>query len=239
VFWFRAHFNKRMSNRPDVLAWSQHWSASNQRTPAQQFFSFYRKAVFARAVGYYFRRFFSLDGIFVEVGAGTSETSMRIEKHDGHRELVAVDIVPAALVSGHPIMDVRIAADAFQLPWRDASLHGVWNVGVMEHLTSAEIGRMMQEFYRVLAPGGRVFLLWPGEDSIPQRLLQVLERIANMRRDKDCFRFHPAEISRLRSLAEGRDILSRNGFRVLHVDSGLRSLFAFKTLIGEKPPMPT
>ena len=39
----------------------------------------------------------------------------------------------------------------------------------------------------------------------------------------------PEEISQLRSPAETRDALGRNGFRALRVTPGLRTLFAFKT----------
>jgi hypothetical protein len=44
----------------------------------------------------------------------------------------------------------------------------------------------------------------------------------------------PKEISQLRSPAEARGVLGCNGFRVLRVDPGLRTLFAFKTPVGAK-----
>jgi hypothetical protein len=55
-----------------------------------------------------------------------------------------------------------------------------------------------------------------------------------LRRSGELFRFHPDEISQLRSSQEGRSVLMRNGFRVLEIDFGFRSLMAFKTLIGAK-----
>ena len=84
---------------------------------------------------------------------------------------------------------------------------------------------------------GRVLLLWPGADSLPQRLLHLTEKAIHRGRGDGEFRFHliPEEISQLRSAAEGREVLRRNGFRVLHVDPGLRTLLAFKTLVGAKP----
>jgi hypothetical protein len=46
--------------------------------------------------------------------------------------------------------------------------------------------------------------------------------------------FAPPEISQLRSLKQGRRILERNGFHPLDLAFGLRSLFAFKVLVGSR-----
>jgi predicted SAM-dependent methyltransferase/uncharacterized protein YbaR (Trm112 family) len=220
--------------KDESIAWSQHWSPANQRSRAQRFFSFYRKVVFARTVQYFLDRHFPPTGVFVEAGSGTSETSMRIDKRDGARCLVATDIVLSVLSRCHPVMDVRVCGDIFCLPFRDASVEGIWNVGVMEHFTHEKIDQMMREFHRVLTPGGPIILLWPGADSIPQRLLRVIEALINWKRRGGKFHFHPDEISQLKSMQEGRDVLERNGFHVRQIDYGFRSLMAFKTLVGEK-----
>src|SRR5262245_20917036 len=65
--------------------WSKHWSDSNQRSISQRFFSFYRKIVFARAVAYFIDRYLPGEGLLVEAGSGTSETSMLIDKRGGAR----------------------------------------------------------------------------------------------------------------------------------------------------------
>jgi predicted SAM-dependent methyltransferase len=104
----------------------------------------------------------------------------------------------------------------------------------MEHFTHDEIDQVMREFHRVLRPGGRIILLWPGTDSIPQKMLRLVEKVINLRKKREKFHFHPDEISQLRSSREGRDVLLRNRFRVLTVNYGFRSLMAFKILVGEK-----
>jgi SAM-dependent methyltransferase len=219
----------------DEAAWSQHWSEENQRSTSQRFFSFYRKAVFSRTVRFFIDRYFPSSGVFVEAGSGTSETSLRIDKHGGTRLLVAIDIIPPVLDRCHPIMDVRVCGDIFSLPFRADSIDGIWNVGVMEHFTHTQIDQIMREFHRVLRIGGRLILLWPGADSVPQKILRLAERIINLKARQEPFRFHPDEISQLRSVREGRDVLLRNGFHPLHLDYGLRSLLAFKILVGVKP----
>jgi SAM-dependent methyltransferase len=214
--------------------WAAHWSTEHQESAIQRFFSFYRKAVFARAVGWYVDRYLPATGVFVEAGSGTSETSMLIDKRGNARILVAVDIVLPILAHCHPTMDVRIGGDIFRLPFRDESVDGVWNVGVMEHFSPAEIDRLLCEFRRVIRPGGRLLLLWPGVDSAPQKVLDLLETLINARRRERRFRFHPPEISRLPSLDHGRQLLRRNGFNVVRADVGIRNLLAFNVLVGAR-----
>ena len=220
--------------RQSQEAWSDHWSDDHQRSIAQRFFSFYRKAVFARTVRYFTGRYFPTKGLFLEAGSGTSETSLRIDKAANGRKLIAVDIVPNVLQGCHPVMDWRVCGDIFQLPFRDNSIDGVWNVGVMEHFTHGQIDAIMRELHRVLKPNRRIILLWPGTDSIPQKMLRLLEKIINRKNKGNNFRFHPPEISQLKSSTEGRLILNRNGFECLEIDYGFRSLMAFKTVVGVK-----
>lgn len=220
--------------RAEMIAWSEHWSERNQKNPAQRFFSVYRKAVFARTVAYFTERYFPAEGVLIEAGSGTAETSMRINKHRGKRKLVAVDIVLPVLERCHPIMDARMCGDIFQLPFQDNSVDGIWNVGVMEHFTHAEIDQIMREFYRILNPGSCLIMLIPGVDSVPQRMLRQTERIINLRRRGEKFRFHPDEISQIQSRAQAERILTKPGFKVLEVEYGFRSLLAFKTLVGRK-----
>jgi SAM-dependent methyltransferase len=214
--------------------WSDHWSVENQAHLAQRFFSFYRKVVFARAVNYFLEGYFPDRGVFVEAGAGTGETSSRVAKHGGARFLVAVDVLMAVLRQCHPIMDVRLCADIFSLPFQNGSIDGIWNVGVMEHFTREQIDIALREFHRVPKHGGRVILLWPSTTSVPQQMLRLVEWLINHGANGKRFRFHPDEISQLSSSREGRGVLRRNGFRPLHIDTGPRSAMAFMTLVGEK-----
>lgn len=223
-------------NKPEFSDWTRHWSHSNQELFSQKFFSLYRKQVFARTVAWFIDRFFPAEGVFVEAGSGTAETSMRIDKHGGRRVLVAADIILPVLQQVDPVMDVKVGADTFHMPFADGSLDGIWNVGVMEHFTHDLIDAMLREFHRTLAPGAPVLLLWPATDSVPQKGLRLVEKFINFRKPAtDRFQFHPDEISKLRSSDEGRDVLRRNGFEPVFVDGGLRSLMAFKTVVGRKP----
>lgn len=218
--------------RKDEDDWSHHWEGENQALLAQRFFSWYRSAVFAPTVAHYVREFFPERGVFLEAGCGTAETSAQIPKHGGARVLIAADLIPEIAARAHPVMDVRLSCDAFQLPFLTGSLDGIWNVGVMEHFLHADIDRMIREFARVLRPGAPLVMLWPARTSIPQRMLRVVEFFVNLRPRERKFRFHPDEISQLRSSAEGLHVLRRNGLQPVEVSGELRSLFAFKVVVG-------
>ena len=139
---------EKEQNRSDLNDWSNHWAEDKQDSFSQRFFSMYRKLVFSRTVAHYINRYFPESGVLVEAGSGTSETSIRIDKKDGGRILVAVDIILPILEENHAVMDVKIGGDIFHLPFLDGSLDGLWNVGVMEHFPHPQIDLMMGEFYR-------------------------------------------------------------------------------------------
>jgi SAM-dependent methyltransferase len=228
-----------MNGKQEEIDWTEHWSDEKQHSASQRFFSLYRKAVFARAVAHFVGRYLAQEGLLIEAGSGTSETSMLIDKRGGKRVLAALDLIQPVLERCHPVMDLGICGDIFALPFQDSSVDGIWNVGVMEHFTHDQIDSILSEFRRVLKPNGRVILLWPAVFSVPQRILRVLEWFINLRGNSqgngEKFRFHPAEISQLRSAAQGRAVLSRNGFRTLKIDLGVRTGMAFETLVGQKP----
>ncbi|HEU4628776.1 MAG TPA: class I SAM-dependent methyltransferase [Gemmatimonadaceae bacterium] len=226
----------RAAVQGDAEAWDAHWAPETQRSLAQRFFSVYRRVVFARTVRHFVTRYLPSRGVLLEAGSGTAETSIRLAPRRAGRLLVALDLVPAILERCAPVVDVRVAGDAFRLPFADGAVDGIWNVGVMEHFTHPQIDRMLEEFHRVLRPGGRVVLLWPGTDAVPQHLLDALAWMINRRRGRGPpFRFHPPEISRLRSVRQGREVLRRNGFTPVAADPGWYSGMAFKTIVGEKP----
>lgn len=230
-----ANTQTRFDGAESQLAWGAHWSEKRQRSVSQRFFSFYRKAIFARTVRYFVGQYFPSEGIFVEAGSGTAETSIRIDKCGGTRQLIATDVVESVLKRCSPVMDSKVCGDIFNMPYASDSIDGIWNVGVMEHFTHQQIDRILAEFHRTLKPGHRIILLWPGADSVPQKLLRVVELLINAAgKKKEEFRFHPPEISQLRSRKEGHEIMRRNGFRSICIDYGWRSLFAFKTIVAAK-----
>jgi SAM-dependent methyltransferase len=225
---------EKPSTRTDLQDWTAHWADTKQDSRSQRFFSFYRKTVFSRTVGFYINRFFPQRGIFLEAGSGTSETSIRINKWGGNRVLIAFDLIPTVLSQTDEIMDRRVCGDIFKLPFPSESIDGIWNVGVMEHFLHPQIDQILTEFHRVLKKDAPLLVLWPAKYSIPQRLLRILETVIRVMKRGEVYHFHPPEISQLRSMQEGLKVYERNGFSVREIDPGLKSWMAFITIIGNK-----
>jgi len=68
-----------------------------------------------------------------------------------HLNLIHLDVVPRG--------QVDVVADAHWLPFADVSLDGVYSNAVLEHVQRP--WRVADEIYRVLRPGGRIFINVP------------------------------------------------------------------------------
>lgn len=143
--------------------WDEHWIEKEgiRSLIFKKLVSFYRKFLIAIQVCVYVDRYFSQKGIFLEMGSGTCESSYRISKKN--RLFGAVDISAFALSRARTIsiIDFCIQADIFKLPLKDASIDGIWNVGVMEHFNQEDLLKILNEFNRVLKKNSYCILFWP------------------------------------------------------------------------------
>lgn len=94
--------------------------------------------------------------------------------------ILAVDL-SSEILAAYRQADGRAAADAAQLPLRNASVEGVCAFDVLEHL--ADDGAALREWRRVLAPGGWLVLtvpaypaLWSAHDDINRHHRRYLAR---------------------------------------------------------------
>ncbi len=141
--------------------WDRHWSTKNMQ---QKFFgrvaTFYRKNLISKLVSCYNNKYFPQHGLFLEAGSGTAESSMGVLKDK--RIFIACDISRYPLLRiANDIMDVKLQADIFKLPFAGNTLNGIYNIGVMEHFPLKDNITLLKEFKRVLKPGGIIILYWP------------------------------------------------------------------------------
>ncbi|MGI8586410.1 MAG: methyltransferase domain-containing protein [Chloroflexia bacterium] len=91
-----------------------------------------------------------------------------------NRDLVgqSIGIDPAPLFADDAVRDLDLVrGDARLLPFPDRSFSKLWSIDVMEHLDNADISRYLSEAYRVLAPGGRMFIFSNTRERGPFDLL--------------------------------------------------------------------
>lgn len=216
----------------------QHWDKfwlrlEEKKNLFSKFLSFYRIQIVGRALNYYINRHFAYEGIFIECGAGTSETTLKTRKEN--RKFVALDYSGLILrkTIANPKIDSCINADIFSLPFKDFSVDGIWNVGVMEHFQIDEINKILIEFRRVLKNGGRIILFWPMAYAPYEIFINIVEFIVN-RFSKKRFQFYPDEVSRLRSRKQAKKILRKNKFKEEKIYFNFRDAFSYGVIIGTK-----
>ena len=91
------------------------------------------------------------NGVVLDVGCGRRKLSEHV---------IAIDLFPK--------VNVDIAADATQLPFRDASCDGLWLEALLEHVEDPK--RVLDEAVRVLKSGGWLYAEIPflqGEHAAP------------------------------------------------------------------------
>jgi SAM-dependent methyltransferase len=120
-------------------------------------------------------------GRSLEIGAGTGYFSLNMLQAGVVADAVCIDISPGmleALERNARRLDLEVATvacDAESLPFEDASFDLVFGHAVLHHLP--DLDRALDEFNRVLRPGGRLF--FAGEPSrYGDRLADVPKRAA-------------------------------------------------------------
>ncbi|HMA37638.1 MAG TPA: class I SAM-dependent methyltransferase [Chloroflexia bacterium] len=100
-----------------------------------------------------------------------------------NRDRVAwsVGLDPAPLFADEAVRRLDLVqGDARLLPFPDRSFSKLWSIDVLEHLARPDIDRYLAEAYRVLAPGGRLFIFSNTRERGPFDLLvSGSRRLAN------------------------------------------------------------
>lgn len=214
--------------------WDEHWS--RKFVSLNIVFRLYRKYIMSNALSYFFEKYFSKEGTFVECGSGSSLTSYMVKKHK--RKLIALDISSKALQEAKNVdkIDFLVRSNALCLPFKSNSIDGIWNLGVMEHFTQEDIDTALKEFLRVLKKGSYALLFWPPVYSSTGIAYRIIEKLVNSIAGKagKNFRFYPDEISRLSSKKEAISIMQRNGFRDCKVYFPWRNCFGDLVIAAKK-----
>jgi SAM-dependent methyltransferase len=196
--------------------------------------SLVRSQILSRAVRYYAERYFPDEGIFVECGCGTGQSSARIARRA--RRLVALDLSSLALRQARRVSCFTdyLQADIRRLPLQAATVAGLWNLGVVEHFDSAEAHQIFLEFHRVLKPGGVAILFWPPEFGSSRWVLAPLEWLVS-KITRRTFHVFPDEVSRLRSKRQAAEMLKAAGLECAAADFSLRVALIHVVVIARRP----
>lgn len=211
--------------------WEEHWNELDSSFFGK-LLKIFRIQVLAHDVRRYHEKYFPRQGIFLEAGSGTSQTSTRLKTHQ--RTYVAVDVSERALKEARKIKTMHkfVKADIRKLPYKTSSVSGIWNLGVMEHFSHEEIVQMMKEFKRVLKPGEKTILFWPYRYAPYQLLLKSISAAGKLF-GKD-IQFFPNEPSQLNSRKEAKMLAKKAGFSSTKVHYTPMDLYCYMVVVCRK-----
>ena len=109
----------------------------------------------------------------LEPGCGSAQTSFYLSEKIEVDGLYLTDISTKALHFSRSKEPAKlrdkvhyIEGDLFQMEW-DIQFDLVWNIGLIEHYTEEEIGKIVSKMYKYTKPGGILILGMPNRRSLP------------------------------------------------------------------------
>lgn len=198
---------------------------------------FYRDQIISRSAASALSRYFDDEEgrLYLHAGCGSGGSDWRIGLRRARFHFLDIAGDALLLHQLQPLsMDRRyVGGDLFSLPYRSASVDGIFNFGVMEHFEERDIRRILAEFRRALKPGGRVVLFWPPEFGLSVMLLSNFIKAVNRFR-KTPLQLYPDEVCRIKSLRWVRELMAGEQFQVLGVEFGWRDLFTYVVVAAER-----
>ncbi len=218
-------------NEPE---WDEYWR-KRDRPIAGSFYNaiaaVYRTAVIKRTLEKFIFKNFAPGMSLLHAGCGSGQADVDITRR---MKVTALDISQPALdhyARENEGRGVLLRASAFSVPLPDASVDGVYNLGVMEHFTEPDVVKLLREFRRVLKPGGRIVLFWPPTFGLSVFVLDTAHRV--LRLFGSARKLHPDEITRLESRAHAERLLRLGGFRLIDYSFGPRDFFVQVVLVAQ------
>lgn len=223
---------------PDAMRdiWDKYW-ARTPRGPERSIYNviarFYRNHLIKPALNRAITDTFSPDAKLIHAGCGGGEVDSEVVRY---AQVTAVDISPNAVSKYREAYGTQaecMVADIFRLSEIGRQFDGLYNLGVMEHFEEPQITQILEEFNKVLKPGGRLVLFWPPVYGLSVLALRIIHFVLNqiLRRD---VQLHPPEPTRLRSRRQIQALLNAADFDLKSLSFGIRDAFTYVIVIAVK-----
>jgi SAM-dependent methyltransferase len=218
----------------DPQHWGSYWRRSQElsKRTYSVIASLYRRVFIRPRLQRVLQRHFRRGSELLHAGCGGGQVDQGL--HERMR-ITALDISPDALQlyqANNPAVFRLRHGDILALPYADASFDGYYSLGVIEHFTEQEIGRILGEAFRVLRPRGKVVLFWPHARATSVLVLGLAHRL--LARTGHETQLHPPEVSLLTSRAMAASYLERNGFTMTSYDFGAKDIWIQAVIVAER-----
>jgi len=215
--------------------WEEYWSKNRKINNLLYDFiaKFYRKFIIRRALNNFTKKYFRPNSNLLHAGCGSGQVDEDIAKIFS---ITALDISKNALEIYKKVNKNKckiLEGSILNIPQKDESFDGIYNLGVMEHFTKEEIHKILIEFKRVLKPKAKIILFWPPEFGITVRFLNMLHYVLNNILNKN-IRLHPAETTLVKSKKQISKIIEKAGFKLIKYYFGPIDAFTHVIIVAEK-----
>jgi ubiquinone/menaquinone biosynthesis C-methylase UbiE len=218
----------------DKQGWDDYWNKKNKGGIVYSLIAeFYRKVIIRPNLMRLIKKHFPKGSRLLHAGCGSGQVDSELA---GDYRLVGLDISKRALEifrQTHGNRGEVLQASVFDVRLPNQSVDGIYNLGVMEHFTEDEIQTALNEFHRVLKPNGKFVAFWPPEFGTSVLFFKFLKQLCRVVLGKDV-KFHPDEISRVRSKRWVTHLFNRAGFRVIEYSFGPRDVWTYSIIVAER-----
>ncbi len=211
--------------------WDEYF-AGDSRGFFKRLLMLHRRVFIAPGARRHFDRVFPRDGVFVEAGAGTSESSQKIGTQG--RTVLAMDLSYLVLQRFN-VLPLKMQGDIRMMPIGDGEVSGIWNFGVLEHFTDDQLIIILSEFRRVLADDGRLLLFWPPWYALHELVLGTVSWLARHFLRKEVV-FFPDEVNLYTTRRRAAELFDRAGLHIERTSFGPRDLFSYVVVVASRKP---
>ena len=217
----------------DPQGWNGYWDKHKQASGIvyDTIATIYRNLVIKRRLNQAILRTFPRGARLLHAGCGSGQVDTDIQHA---MRVTAVDISPSALQIYQqtvPNAEAVKHASIFALPFPNGSFEGIYNLGVMEHFTEAQIRDILNEFRRVLKPDAKLLLFWPHACASSAMVLDTAHWVLNdvLHRNVE---LHPPEITRVQSQEQIGRLLHDAGFALQDYYFGAKDFFVQAVIVA-------
>ena len=217
----------------DPQGWDKYWKKQeNKKSLYGVIAEVYRKLLIRRALTYFIFKHFKLNSKLLHTGCGSGQVDKDISKK---MKIIGLDISEDALriYKKENPDNGTIYASIFDIPCKDKSFDGIYNLGVMEHFREEEILKILKEYKRVLKDDGKLLIFWPPEFGSSVLVLKSVHFILNNILRQNIW-LHPDEVSRIKSKKWVENIFERAEFKVTDYYFGIKDMFIQVAIVAEK-----
>jgi 2-polyprenyl-3-methyl-5-hydroxy-6-metoxy-1,4-benzoquinol methylase len=224
-----------MARENNSTEWDSYWEEEKSKSLSTRAYSvvanFYRQRLIGPRLFREINKNFPKGSTLLHAGSGAGEVDRLLR--DNFR-IVALDISTNALNSyKENYSDAKIQlGDITNLGNIEDKYDGVYNLGVMEHLSNDEVRASLLSFQKVLKPGGKVVLFWPPSYGTSVLFLHLVHFILKVF-GKGAIRLHPDEPNKAFSKKKLRPTLLKTKFKINHFSLSYRDFFTYIVIVLE------